>query len=334
MVSISDIQSLAGVDSSLNVSFSSHNQDTIDPDQLLPSDSLQTSTGIYIVIHGHFYQPPRENPYLDVIERQPSANPCHDWNERIYHECYRPNTVDRVLNDRGEVVGIINNYEYLSFNIGPTLMRWLERYYMKVYQAILEADRKSCERLNGHGNAIAQVYNHIIMPLANQRDKLTQIRWGKADFHARFDRDPEGMWLAETAIDYPTLEALIDEGICFTILAPSQALRCRPLPSENEPDPDWIEVGEGQIDPVGSRESITSGPSQLDLDVPISVHPAPDNPKKDFPSNQSRFYYSYSFLSGSCGCIGDSYDGRQVDWISSSYCGCHQRDVVRPFHLL
>ncbi len=250
MISSSNLQSLAGVDSSLNMALSPHNQETIDPSQFQASDALQTSQGTYIVIHGHFYQPPRENPYLDVIERQSSANPCHDWNERIYHECYRPNTVARVLNDRGEVIDIINNYEYLSFNIGPTLMRWLERYDMKVYQAILAADRKSCERLNGHGNAIAQVYNHIIMPLANQRDKLTQIRWGKADFSARFGREPEGIWLAETAIDYPTLEALVDEGIRFTILAPSQALRCRPLSSEDEPDPDWIEVGESQIDPT------------------------------------------------------------------------------------
>lgn len=250
MSSISDLQSLTGVTSSLNVSLCPQNPDPIDLCEFQPSDALQTSTGIYIVIHGHFYQPPRENPYLDAIERQPSANPYHDWNERIYHECYRPNTVARVLNDRGELVGIINNYEYLSFNIGPTLMRWLERYDLKVYQAILKADRKSCERLNGHGNAIAQVYNHIIMPLANERDKLTQIRWGKADFRTRFGRDPEGMWLAETAIDYPTLEALETEGIRFTILAPSQALRCRPLPSEDEPDPQWIEVAESQIDPT------------------------------------------------------------------------------------
>ena len=174
--------------------------------------------------------------------------PITNWNERIHHECYRPNAFARVLNDRGEIVEIVNNYEYLSFNIGPTLMSWLERYDIEVYQRILTADRKSCERLNGHGNAIAQVYNHIILPLANPRDKLTQIRWGKADFRSRFGRDPEGMWLAETAVDYATVEALVAEEIKFIVLAPSQAERCRPLPTAEQPQPDWYEVGGAQID--------------------------------------------------------------------------------------
>lgn len=212
-------------------------------------DPLKVATGVYITVHGHFYQPPRENPYLEVIERQPGAAPFHDWNERIHHECYRPNAFARILNERGELVGIVNNYEYMSFNIGPTLMSWLERHDVEVYQRILEADRKSCERLNGHGNAIAQVYNHIIMPLANERDKYTQIRWGKADFRSRFGREPEGIWLAETAVDMATLKVLIDEGIKFTILSPSQAERCRPLPTEEQPEPEWHEVGGGQIDP-------------------------------------------------------------------------------------
>jgi alpha-amylase/alpha-mannosidase (GH57 family) len=214
------------------------------------ADSMRTAKGVYVTVHGHFYQPPRENPYLDAIERQPSAAPFHDWNERIHHECYRPNAFARVLNDRGELVGIVNNYEHLSFNIGPTLMSWLERHDVEVYQRILEADRLSCDRLEGHGNAIAQVYNHIIMPLANERDKLTQIRWGKADFKSRFGRDPEGMWLAETAVDYATLAALVEEGINFIVLAPSQALRCRPQPTENDSSPEWHEVGGNQIDPT------------------------------------------------------------------------------------
>ncbi|WP_414577454.1 DUF3536 domain-containing protein [Anabaena sp. CCY 9402-a] len=214
------------------------------------SDPLSKATGVYVTVHGHFYQPPRENPYLDAIERQPSASPFHDWNERIHWECYRPNAFARVLNDRGEVTGIVNNYEYMSFNIGPTLMSWLERHDVEVYQRILEADAKSCQRLHGHGNAIAQVYNHIIMPLANEQDKYTQIRWGKADFRSRFGRDPEGMWLAETAVDYATLEALVTEGIRFIVLAPSQALRCRPFQSENDPQPEWHEVGGNQIDPT------------------------------------------------------------------------------------
>ena len=213
-------------------------------------DPLKIAQGVYVTVHGHFYQPPRENPYLDAIERQPSATPFHDWNERIHWECYRPNAFARILNDRGEVVGIVNNYEYMSFNIGPTLMSWLERYDGSVYQRILEADAKSCQRLNGHGNAIAQVYNHIILPLANERDKHTQIRWGKEDFRSRFGRDPEGMWLAETAVDYATLEALVAENIKFIILAPSQAQRCRPFPTEDDPHSQWHEVGGNQIDPT------------------------------------------------------------------------------------
>jgi alpha-amylase/alpha-mannosidase (GH57 family) len=209
---------------------------------------LQTATGVYVTVHGHFYQPPRENPYLDAVERQAGAAPFHDWNERIHHECYRPNAFARVVDEWGDVVGIVNNYEYLSFNIGATLMSWLERYDVEVYQRILEADRHSCDRLNGHGNAIAQVYNHIIMPLANERDKHTQIRWGKEDFKSRFKRDPEGMWLAEAAVDYATIEALIVEKIRFIVLAPSQALRCRNLPNQDEGMGQWYEVGGSQID--------------------------------------------------------------------------------------
>ncbi|MBD2463871.1 DUF3536 domain-containing protein [Oscillatoria sp. FACHB-1407] len=232
-------------------------------------DPLKVAKGVYVTIHGHFYQPPRENPYLNAIERQPSAAPFHNWNERIHHECYRPNAFARVLNDRGELISIVNNFEYLSFNIGPTLMSWLEHYDVEVYQRILEADRKSCERLNGHGNAIAQVYNHIIMPLANERDKYTQVRWGKADFRSRFGRDPEGMWLAETAVDYATLKVLVDEGIRFIILAPSQAQRCRMIPTEAQPNPQWLEVGGGQIDPVQPYRCFLPGgdPNQDYVDI-------------------------------------------------------------------
>ncbi|MEP0920840.1 DUF3536 domain-containing protein [Leptolyngbya sp. ST-U4] len=250
----------------------------------LKPDPIQQAHGVYVTVHGHFYQPPRENPYLNSIERQPSASPFHDWNERIYHECYRPNAFARVLNDRGEVLGIVNNYEYLSFNIGPTLMSWLEQHDPETYQRILEADHKSCDRLNGHGNAIAQVYNHIIMPLANDRDKLTQIRWGKADFRARFGRDPEGMWLAETAVDQATLVALIAEGIKFIVLAPSQAQRCRPLPTTNEPDPYWIEVGGGQIDPIQPYRCY--------------LNPASDPLSGSFPIATDRSYIDIFFYDG------------------------------------
>ncbi|OCQ91440.1 glycoside hydrolase [Oscillatoriales cyanobacterium USR001] len=226
----------------------------VDPDTLAPNQSRSSefdpqAIGVYVAVHGHFYQPPRENPYLDAIERQPGAEPYHDWNERIHYECYRPNAFARILSDRGEILGIVNNYEYLSFNVGPTLMNWLERYDREVYERILDGDRQSAKRL-GKGNAIAQVYNHMIMPLANERDKLTQIRWGIADFRSRFHRDPEGMWLAETAVDYPTLETLVTEGIRFIILAPSQAERCRPIPNVDNPQPEWHEVGGSQIDPT------------------------------------------------------------------------------------
>ncbi len=236
-----------------------------------PLNSIET--GIYVTIHGHFYQPPRENPYLDTIERQPSASPFHDWNERIYHECYRPNAFARILSDRGEILKIVNNFEYLSFNIGLTLMSWLESYDLEAYQRIIDADRKSRDRLNGHGNAIAQVYNHIILPLANKRDKYTQIRWGKADFSYRFGRETEGMWLAETAVDYDTLEALIDENIRFIVLAPSQAERCRPLPTEHDLHPEWHEVGGTQIDPTRPYRCFIADGRFIDIffyDGPIS----------------------------------------------------------------
>ncbi len=236
-------------------------------------DPLKTAQGVYITVHGHFYQPPRENPYLNTIERQPSAHPYHDWNERIHHECYRPNAFARILNHNQELVGIVNNFEYLSFNIGATLMSWLEQYDPAVYQRILEADRISSQRLNGHGNAIAQVYNHIILPLANQQDKITQIRWGKADFQHRFKRDPEGMWLAETAVDYPTLEALIEEEIKFIVLAPSQAEKCREMSTESEPTPKWHQVGGQQIDPTRPYRCFVDSDRYIDIffyDGPIS----------------------------------------------------------------
>ncbi|MEO0836818.1 MAG: DUF3536 domain-containing protein, partial [Cyanobacteria bacterium J06642_3] len=220
-----------------------------------------------------YYQPPRENPYLNAIERQPGAAPAHNWNERIYHECYRPNAFARVLNDQGQVIDIVNNFEYLSFNVGPTLMSWLEKYDLEVYKKVIEGDRLSKTRLNGHGNAIAQVYNHIILPLANKQDKYTQIRWGKADFQQRFGRDPEGMWLAETAIDYPTVEALIDEEIRFIILAPSQAERCRVLPTVENSNPQWHEVGGSQIDPTHPYRCFIKDGRYIDIffyDGPIS----------------------------------------------------------------
>lgn len=200
----------------------------------------------YICIHGHFYQPPRENPWLGVIEHEDSASPYHDWNERIDMECYRANTAARLVDDRNKVLRLVNNYKHFSFNFGPTLLQWLEHHDPWVYRAILRSDRQSVELRNGHGNAIAQVYNHIIMPLANQRDKVTQVEWGIRDFEHRFGRRPEGMWLAETAVDRSTLAVLADAGIKFTILSPYQAARWRFI----QEDPQWRDAGGGSI-PTG-----------------------------------------------------------------------------------
>ena len=183
----------------------------------------------YIAIHGHFYQPPRENAWLEEIELQESARPFHDWNDRITEECYGPNSVSRILNDDGKIIDITNNYARMSFNFGPTLLSWLEMKRPEVYQAILKADKISLGHYNGHGSALAQVYNHIIMPLANRRDKETQVIWGVLDFERRFNRKPEGMWLAETAVDLETLEIMAEHGIKFTILAANQAVRYRKI---------------------------------------------------------------------------------------------------------
>jgi len=198
----------------------------------------------YICIHGHFYQPPRENAWLEVVERQESAHPYHDWNQRITAECYAANARARILDDAGQITRIVNNYERISFNFGPTLLSWLENHDPVTYAAILEADRLSIERFSGHGSALAQAYSHPIVPLCNERDRQTQVRWGIRDFESRFRRKPEGMWLPETALDIPTLETMSAEGIQFTIVDQSQALQTR----ENQ-DVDWSDVAEGTIDP-------------------------------------------------------------------------------------
>ena len=185
----------------------------------------------YVCVHGHFYQPPRENPWLETVELQESAAPYHDWNERITSECYAPNGASRITNQKNEIVRIINNYARISFNFGPTLLSWLEDFAPRTYRMIQDADTASAERFGGHGSAIAQGYNHIIMPLASERDARTQIRWGIADFEHRFGRKPEGMWLAETAVNRNVLDLLAQEGIKFTILAPHQCARTRKLPA-------------------------------------------------------------------------------------------------------
>src|SRR5215831_4743208 len=199
----------------------------------------------YICIHNHFYQPPRENPWLEAIEQQDSAYPYHDWNERVTAQCYAPNAAARVLDGETRITDIVNNYCLISFDFGPTLLSWLEVSAPQVYRSILEADRESRERFSGHGSALGQAYNHIIMPLANTRDKRTQVIWGIRDFEHRFGRKPEGMWLPETAVDLESLEILAEQGIKFTILAPRQAKRVRKIGSRN-----WRDISNDRIDPT------------------------------------------------------------------------------------
>jgi alpha-amylase/alpha-mannosidase (GH57 family) len=205
----------------------------------------------FVCIHGHFYQPPRENAWLEAIEVQDSAAPYHDWNVRINHECYAANGSSRILNTQNKIVRIVNNYSRISFNFGPTLLAWMEKSAPLSYQKILDADRISMARFGGHGSAIAQVYNHIIFPLASTQDRITQIRWGIADFEHRFGRKPEGMWLSETAVDLESLDLLARHGILFTILAPHQCARVRAIAKKKDPRlPTWHETPDATVDPT------------------------------------------------------------------------------------
>ncbi len=222
---------------------------------LAPDGSLR-----YICVHGHFYQPPRENPWLETVEVQDSAAPYHDWNDRITAECYAPNGASRITDIENRIVRIVNNYSRMSFNFGPTLLSWLADNAPRAYRMILDADAASAQRFSGHGSAMAQVYNHIIMPLASRRDAITQIRWGIADFESRFGRKPEGMWLAETAVNREVLDLMAQEGIKFTVLAPVQCARVRRIPTRAKAAP-----SAGPL--VGSAADVaTSNPAALDLD--------------------------------------------------------------------
>jgi alpha-amylase/alpha-mannosidase (GH57 family) len=207
-------------------------------------DAAASSMERYICIHAHFYQPPRENPWLETVELQDSAYPFHDWNQRIASECYAPNASARILDNEGCIARIQNNYSKISFNFGPTLLSWMEKEDPEVYRAILEADRVSQERFSGHGSAIAQGYNHMILPLANDHDRYTQVYWGIRDFESRFHRAPEGMWLPETAVDLQTLDIMAQLGIKFTILSPYQAFRFRRLGARA-----YRDATSGKIDP-------------------------------------------------------------------------------------
>ncbi|HOW58217.1 MAG TPA: DUF3536 domain-containing protein [Candidatus Omnitrophota bacterium] len=217
---------------------------------------------VCICLHGHFYQPPRENPWIEEIEQQDSAAPFHDWNERIHYECYHPNSSARALDGKGKIVDVVNNFERSSFNFGPTLLSWLQLKHPNTYQSILLADRLSCEAHRGHGNAIAQVYNHMIMPLANLRDKRTQVRWGIEDFRHRFGRYPESIWLPETACNEETLEVLVAEKVKFIILSPHQARAVRPLEGG-----EWRDVMGGRIDPKEPYRYFLKNNPSLYIDI-------------------------------------------------------------------
>lgn len=221
---------------------------------------MSTPPKLHCCIHGHFYQPPRENPWLDDLEREPSAAPHHNWNSRITEECYTPNAWARVLDGTGHVVKLYNNYAQMSFNVGPTLTCWLGKHVPETLDAIVRADRESIDRL-GQGNAIAQVYNHTIIPLCNERDKYTQVRWGKRAFEATFGRRARGMWLAETAVDADTMEVLADEGIDFTILSPFQARRFR-VDGIDGVTTDWQDCSTGTI-PTGRAYRYTTNSGKI-----------------------------------------------------------------------
>jgi hypothetical protein len=221
---------------------------------------------VAFVLHGHFYQPPRENPWTEVVPREPSAAPFHDWNERITAESYRPNGWARIFDDQGRIVGIVDNYERLSFNVGPTLLSWLDEHAPSTYARVVAADRTS-------RRAIAQAYGHAIMPLCNDRDLRTQIRWGLADFRHRFGREPEGMWLPETAVDDRVMAALAEEGVGFTILAPGQIESIRPMGSGEGGDGGWRPA-----DPSGDGTPTVlrwRHPSDPDLGVDLVVYDGP-----------------------------------------------------------
>jgi len=218
----------------------------------------------YICIHGHFYQPPRENPWLETVETQDSAAPYHDWNERVCAESYATNGAARTVNNKNQIIRIVNNYSRMSFNFGPTLMSWLKGNAPRTYRMILDGERRSRRLNSGHSSAIAQVYNHVIMPLANQRDKITQIRWGIADYESHYGSAPEGMWLSETAVDSESLELLAQHGIKFTILAPSQCKRVRPLKQ------DATDNGPAWTTPLGNSVD-TTRPYLMRFDSGVSI---------------------------------------------------------------
>ncbi len=207
------------------------------------------ATKRFVCIHGHFYQPPRENPWLETVETQDTAAPYHDWNERICAECYAPNGAARIVNIKNQIIRIVNNYARISFNFGPTLLSWLKENAPRTYRMVLEGDRRSRKTCRGHSSAMAQVYNHMILPLADRRDRITQIRWGIADYENNYGAPPEGMWLAETAADNESLELMAQHGIKFTLLAPHQCRRIRPFKNDwTDANAGWTNTPDASVD--------------------------------------------------------------------------------------
>lgn len=206
--------------------------------------NINRYTDRYICIHGHFYQPSRENPWIEEVDFEESSYPYHDWNSKITAECYAPNSASPIIGKDNKIIDVVNNYSKISFDFGPTLLRWLEKNDPPTYKLILEADKISQELFSGHGSAIAQAYNHIIMPLASYQDKVTQVIWGLEDFEYHFKRKPEGMWLPETAVDLETLDILAQQGVKFTILSPAQVKRVRKIGEKI-----WVDLATSGIDP-------------------------------------------------------------------------------------
>jgi alpha-amylase/alpha-mannosidase (GH57 family) len=246
----------------------------------------------YVCIHGHFYQPPRENAWLEYVEQQDSAYPFHDWNERITAECYAPNGLSRILAGSTDIDQIVNNYARISFNFGPTLLAWMAQNEPEAYRMVLAADKESQNYYSGHGSAIGQAYNHTILPLSNSRDKYTQLFWGLRDFQFRFGRAPEGMWLPETAVDLETLEMLVRLGIRYTILSPYQAKRTRRLKGRA-----WKDVNGGRIDPSTPHEVRLPSGKKITVffyDGPISRAVAFENLLASGESLASRLMSAFS----------------------------------------
>jgi alpha-amylase/alpha-mannosidase (GH57 family) len=259
----------------------------------------------YLCIHCHFYQPPRENPWLEQIELQDSAYPYHDWNERIAAECYAPNLAARILDEQHRIARIVNNYSKISFNFGPTLLSWAAEHAPEVYKGIVDADRHSQKQFSGHGSAMAQAYNHMIMPLANRRDKATQIRWGLEDFGNRFGRLPEGMWLPETAVDLESLDLMAQAGVVFTVLAPHQASAVRPLAGG-----EWQDVSGGKVDPT--RPYLVRTPSGASINVFFY-----DGPISQAVAFEKLLHNGEGFATRLTGAFAESPDGPQLMHIAT-----------------